>query len=239
MRTQYPSYEYDSVIGDLGTDSTLNAEIIVTTPNNLDEGKKLIYSYHNNSDQDAEIKASFSAILKPGSSINVTEEGKLEENEVFFPKWNLGTKDKYVIINDTQTDSNIGLRSRIRSPKFDQWLSVAEEQLTVAYHKINQLERSLEEQNTVIADLDGKVAQGTIKEEARAMMFKYGFIPYLVFLFVSLAVFLVSGTMYFIWRFTSNAIINPGSLFIVSVMGFGWTITAIAGLISVKRRSEA
>ena len=65
-------------------------------------------------------------------------------------------------------------------------------------------------------------------------MKKFKFIAYLIYTVISLILFLITSILYLNWRISNIYTFNPKILFILALIGFGWMVTGIAGMYSIK-----
>lgn len=231
----YDELCFDSLISEKKTDS--NDEL----------DSKILYTNENVTNEVSVIQGQFRAELKPGRRVVIKEEGIPKETFSHDFRINMQCIRNSGIINNVETQNILsGINFDLRdSNKINEWFIKSNEQLQLYIQKARDMENLIEEKNLEIKSLSNNLEQIKIdcreeikRKEMQTVMYKYGFISYLVYLVFSLAIFFSFGTMYLIWRLKDFHTLNPATLFMGTLMGIGWSATAIAGLISVKKRSD-
>ena len=95
-----------------------------------------------------------------------------------------------------------------------------------SHHKSTYCEQCENKKTLVELEKDQKVI---------IMLTKKSLVGYAVYFVVAFAFFVFSITCFMLWRVLNVPFQNPEKLFMWTLMGLGWTITAISGLWSIGR----
>ncbi len=184
---------------------------------------EIFYSIENTEDIDINLQLTFPIKLRPGYKVNVIVEPMDLEKK--------GTEGFWRFPQTEIEDETTPARKNFKEPKYRKWIQSTQAHIFFLQNINSVLKARL-------ANTQQELGEVTAKMDKKNLLLKYGFIPYLIYLIVSLAIFCTFGAMYVIWRIKNVYIYNPTELFITSVMALGWSLTAIGGLYSVKKRIE-
>lgn len=239
--------EYNSI-----THNIFNNELTVEEPNHTglpnlkatiiacgSENKtneEIIYCYENFSSDNICIRGQFSTNLKPGKRIVVRTEGLANETQVL---------ERIKMANTDYTNLNTSERNLDLIKRFQKWMKVSQRQIDEKVKIIREKDDIINKQEAEIAKCNEELimverkANSLLKEkEVNAVIFKYGVIPYSIFLIISATLFFSSIVAFAMWRTTGVTIFNPAGLFMTIIMSLGWGLTALVGIVNFMKRSD-
>lgn len=208
------------------------------------KGKKILYSMENTANEIQLTNAQFYTELKPGRRILIIKEDapiqmSLQTNSSLFTN---NCKNDTINLKENNCSDK---ESIIEKQKLIELLSEANIKLQANTREISHLKKEINDKEVDIEEMKeysenvNNILKNEIyKRKVVLKMFKYGFIPYLIYLVISLTIMVSSATLFLAWRFVGVLTFNPGALFMFTIISLGWSATAIAGLISVKNRSK-